>query len=112
MASDSVAGHSGEIMAAQPVDTDTTAAPASLLGAMAPEVGSSTKETQHMDIASESEGSLGLPASPEKDSKHPFGAQGRMGNTPASSPSSQQKNSTTGRTVKEYHPVLQRNATP
>ena len=79
MASESPSGHSGEIMAAQPVDTDTTAAPASFLGAMPSELGSSTKETQHMEIASESEGSLGLPPSPEKPSKRPFSLARRMG---------------------------------
>ena len=66
MASDSLAGHSGEIMAAQPVDT-TTAAPALALfrDTMSSEpesLAGTNKDTQHMDIASPNDSidSMGL----------------------------------------------------
>ena len=74
MASTATLGYSAPIMAAQPVDTDTTAAPL----ASAPDIMSSglgrvaaqETETQYMDMADESLDSMGLsedsPAPPER----------------------------------------------
>ena len=85
MASNSAPGHSEEIMVAQPVDT-ITAAPASFRDNMSPEPGSLAKETQHMDIASDS-----LEFSEESALKDARGrtrsSTPRIYSTPRSSPS-------------------------
>ena len=77
MASNSVVGYSEEIMAAHPVDTDTTAAPAlaSVRDTMSPgSLAAKETETQHMDIASpESFDSVGLSEdSPAKEGLRNF----------------------------------------
>ena len=53
MASKSPRGYSEEIMVAQPVDTIPLAAHASALDTMSNEPASGTKETEHMDIMSD-----------------------------------------------------------
>ena len=77
MASTATLGYSAPIMAAQPVDTDTTAAPlASAPDIMSPGLGSvaaQETETQYMDMADESLDSMGLSEdSPAKEGLRNF----------------------------------------
>ena len=72
MGSGTAPGHSEEIMVAQPVDTITPPAHASVRDIMSPALGSVAKETRHTDISADAKSDASFSYSedsPEKKEK-------------------------------------------